>query len=93
MSEQPIARLLSARKTSEGLYEVEIEVRLGEKGGIIKTKKIIREPARATARISGDYVLIELGDKDGKPIATCCIHRGHIEKGCLDCPSLIHPPK
>lgn len=93
MSEQPVARLLSVRKTSEGLYEAEIEVKLGEKKGIIKTKKVIREPTRVAARISGDYILIELGDKDGKPIATCCIHRGHIEKGCLDCPSLIHPPK
>lgn len=93
MSRQPIARLLSTRGTSEGLYEAEIEIRLGDKSGVVKARKLVREPASTVAYMSGDYVLIELSDKHGKPIATCCIHKGHIEKGCLDCPSLISPPR
>lgn len=81
----------SSEKTT--LYKAELVVRYKEKEYKIEIDKLVRKPSRTSVRLEGEYLLIELFDEKGTAIATCCIHRGHLEKGCMDCPSLLCPPR
>ncbi len=87
------ARLIEARGSGEGLYEAVLELRYGGRSYRLSVPRLIRRPAEARARLSGDYILIDLVGEDGAPVATCCIHRGHVERGCMECKSLLLPPR
>lgn len=89
----PEARVLEARPAGEGLYEAVLELRYGGRSYRLRVPRLIRRPAAARTRLSGDYILVELVAGDGAPVATCCIHRGHVEKGCMECRSLLLPPR
>ncbi|ALL02006.1 hypothetical protein Pyrde_1963 [Pyrodictium delaneyi] len=84
--------LLGSEKTEEGLYAARLEIEYEGRQYQLKVPRLVREPARLNFRLKGDYLLVELFDREDKPLATCCIHKGHLEEGCLDCPSLIPPP-
>ena len=86
------ARLVSARE-SGGLFEAELELGYEGRTYRVRVGRLTRRPVEAHARLRGDYVLVELRDERGGPVATCCIHRGHLERGCMDCPSLLVPPR
>ncbi|KSW11467.1 hypothetical protein CF15_01025 [Pyrodictium occultum] len=87
------AELASTEEAGEGLYTARLLISYRGRRYTVEARRLIRRPAAASARQQGDYLLIELYDDQGKPVATCCIHRGHLEKGCLDCPSLLNPPR
>ncbi|MCE4620823.1 MAG: hypothetical protein F7B95_00075 [Desulfurococcales archaeon] len=74
-------------------YSARIKLTYEGKDYTLTLDNLMHEPASVEHRISGDYVLIELKSKEGKGFATCCIHKGHLEKGCMECPSLMTPPK
>lgn len=55
--------------------------------------KLVKKPKDVSVKKIEDYILLELKDTEGKGFSTRCIHMEHFEKGCLECPSLITPPK
>ena len=67
---------------------------LGMRGGghEFKVERLLRRPVRAKAKVEGEILVINLEDGEGKPLSTCCIHVGHLERGCVDCRSLLTPP-
>jgi len=87
------ARLLESRRRPDGLYDAVVEVGYRGRRYRVAVEKLLRPPGAALARLEGDYLLVEMRGRDGAPLATCCIHRGHLEKGCLECPSLLLPPR
>lgn len=80
-------------KLTGNLYEATLGLRYGGKEYRVKLKKLVRRPGPITAKRIGDYILIEMRDARLLPLATCCIHIGHLEKGCTECPSLLLPPR
>jgi len=92
----PVAELrveLLGSEKREDLYTARLSVEYAGRSYKLEVPRLVREPARLSFKLQGDYLLIELFDREDKPLATCCIHKGHLEKGCLDCPSLIPPPR
>jgi len=75
-----------------GLYRAGLEVSYGGRVYEFKVEKLIRRPFRAKAKVEGEVLVINLEDNEGKPLSTCCIHVGHLERGCIDCRSLLKPP-
>ncbi len=55
--------------------------------------KLSRPVSKILTEVSGDYLIIKLVDKNGDAFGSCCVHIKHLEKGCLECSSLIVPPK
>ncbi|MCE4599126.1 MAG: hypothetical protein F7C81_02900 [Desulfurococcales archaeon] len=84
--------LLEARETRAG-YTATIEVTYEGKAYPLRITRLARRPAKLKHEVKGDYLHIYLLDEDGDGIGTCCIHIKHLEKGCLDCPSLVLPPE
>ncbi|MET1129048.1 MAG: hypothetical protein ABWW70_06995 [Thermoproteota archaeon] len=80
-------------EASTRTYEVELEVGYRGKVHLVRIGKLLRKPESVQSRVEGDYLVVELYDDKGSAIATCCIHREHLERGCLDCPSLLLPPE
>ena len=91
--EEVEARVAETRRSSEGLYDAVLVVKYRGREYSIRVSRLLREPGHVSVRRSGDYLLVEMMDRDRLPLATCCIHVGHLEKGCTDCPSLLVPPK
>jgi len=75
-----------------GLYQARLEVSYGGRVSEFKVEKLLRRPVRAKAKVEGEILVINIEDGEGKPLASCCIHIGHLEKGCMDCKSLLTPP-
>ncbi len=75
-----------------GLYRAGLEVSYSERVYEFKVERLLRRPVRAKAKIEGEILVINLEDGEGKPLSTCCIHVGHLEKGCVDCRNLLTPP-
>ncbi len=89
----PRARLLEVHEEPGGLYEALLELDYEGRSYRLRIGRLLRPPARAAeTRLRGEYLTIELRDEHGAPVATCCIHRGHLEQGCMECPSLVAPP-
>ena len=88
-------RLLEARPAGGGLYTAEIEVVDEERGRSyrVHAERLVREPASLEARVEAGSLLIHLRDRDGAPVATCCIHLSHLERGCMECRSLLLPAR
>ena len=93
LSTKSRVNIVSVKEVEDNVYDVEIEVVVGEKRGCIKISRLTRRPSQASAKIHSNYLFIELNDDKGEHIATCCIHYEHIDRGCLSCPSLLLPPK
>lgn len=55
--------------------------------------KLSRTVSSISAEVSGEYLTIKLVDEKGEAFGSCCVHVKHLEKGCLECPSLVVPPK
>ena len=90
----PEARLVEVHREPGGLYEAVLAVEYGGRDYLVKMCRLLRPPARASpAEIRDGYLVIELFDEQGAPVATCCIHLGHLERGCMKCPSLVAPPR
>jgi hypothetical protein len=87
------ARIADVRERERGLYEAEIDVSYGGHTYKLKISRLVRKPASLKASLRGEYLIIELYDDNLGIIATCCIHKGHLERGCMECPSLIPPPR
>ena len=87
------ARLVEAARGEGGLYEAVLELGYGGRRYRLRIGRLLRRPGSVEARVEGDYVLVEMRDEAGSALATCCIHRGHLEKGCMECPSLLAPPR
>jgi hypothetical protein len=75
-----------------GLYRAGLEVSYSGRVYEFKVERLLRRPVRAKAKIEGEILVINLEDGEGKPLSTCCIHVGHLEKGCVDCRNLLTPP-
>ncbi len=86
-------RLASVREGERGLYEAELDVVYGGRSYRVRVCRLVRRPASVRSSMRGEHLVVELYDDESKIIATCCIHRGHLERGCMDCPSLIPPPR
>ena len=59
----------------------------------VTLRRLVRRPASIKYRMEGEHLVVELLDSRGAVVATCCIHRDHLERGCMDCPSLLVPPR
>ena len=92
MSTEVEARVEEVRLTGD-LYEATLRLRYKGKEYRVKLERLVRRPGPITAKRVGDYILIEMKDTRLLPLATCCIHVGHLEKGCTECPSLLLPPR
>lgn len=85
------ARVVEVAKEGE-LFCARIRLEKEGKEHEIRVAKLLRKPHRARASIEGDHIVIYLEDSEGKPLSTCCLHVKHLERGCLDCKSLMIPP-
>ncbi len=83
--------LLEAVETRSG-YAVKIEIEYMGRKYPLRITRLTRRPASLRHEVKGEYLHVYLLDEKGDGIGTCCIHVRHLEKGCMDCPSLIHPP-
>jgi hypothetical protein len=85
---------LSAVKESQrGLYEAAISLSYGGRSYQLRIERLARRPVTVRTSVKGEHVVLELYDSEARIIATCCIHRGQLEKGCMDCQSLLLPPR
>ncbi len=85
-------KIFNVEVDESGLYTASLQVSYKDRESEIKIRKLLRKPVRAKARIEGDILLISIEDSEGKPLSTCCIHVSHLEKGCIECKSLLIPP-
>ncbi len=76
----------------EDSYEVRLEMSIEGKSFEITIPNVVRRPSLVRHEFREDYLVIKLIDDSGEGIASCCIHQGHIERGCLDCESLLNKP-
>ncbi|MEB3774764.1 MAG: hypothetical protein GSR86_07565 [Desulfurococcales archaeon] len=91
--EKPEAKLLSVQE-ERGLYRARISIVYGGRTIEVDIKNLVKRPVSLATRIEGDYILVDMKDPTGNGIATCCIHRGYLEKGVTgECHSLIIPPE
>lgn len=74
-------------------YTAVIKIIHGDKVYRITVSKLVKKPEDVFIKKIKDYILLELKNSQGKGFSTCCIRVEHFEKGCLECPSLITPPK
>ncbi|RLG75576.1 MAG: hypothetical protein DRO23_03530 [Thermoprotei archaeon] len=74
-------------------YTAIIKIIYRDKTYHITVSKLVKKPEDVSVKKIKDYILLELKDTEGKGFSTCCIRMEHFEKGCLECPSLIIPPK
>ncbi|RUM47994.1 MAG: hypothetical protein DSY37_00725 [Hyperthermus sp.] len=84
---------LVGSQEEEDLYNAELKVEYGGRSYTLRVRRLLRRPSAIDYRLEGEYLLIELRDHANNPIATCCIHRGHLDRGCVECPSLALPPR
>ncbi|MEM0497465.1 MAG: hypothetical protein QXR22_04635, partial [Acidilobaceae archaeon] len=87
-----LVKISSIELGSEGLYIAKLRITYGGRSYEINIEKLLRKPFRAKARLEGNYILVNIEDNEGKPLSSCCIHVEHLEKGCMDCKSLLIPP-
>jgi len=73
------------------LYTALMEISYKGSNYEVQVEKLVRKPASIKQKEKGDYILVELLDEKGEGIGTCCIHVSHLEKGCIQCPSLLRP--
>ncbi|MFN4045822.1 MAG: hypothetical protein ACK4H7_00585 [Acidilobaceae archaeon] len=85
-------RISNVEVDESGLYTASLQISYKDRESEIKIAKLLRKPVRAKAKIEGDILFISIEDNEGKPLSTCCIHVGHLEKGCIECKSLLTPP-
>jgi len=91
--EVPEVRLLSVVERS-GLYIARVQLRYMGRLLEFSVRNLVKSPYSLSARVEGEYILVDMRDREGRGIATCCIHKGHLEHGLRDeCPSLITPPR
>ncbi|MCE4612394.1 MAG: hypothetical protein F7C07_00985 [Desulfurococcales archaeon] len=83
-------RLKEYRREGE-LYTALMEVSYKGARYELQVGKLVRKPSTVRQKTEGDYILVELLDEKGDGISTCCIHVSHLEKGCVECPSLLRP--
>ncbi|MEM0014225.1 MAG: hypothetical protein QXS42_07260 [Zestosphaera sp.] len=86
------SRIKEVRK-SEGLYDVILLVSYGGKDYEVCLHKISQNVAKAETCMSGNYIMIRLINERNEGFASCCIHVKHLESGCMECSSLLLPPK
>jgi hypothetical protein len=82
---------LKEYRSEGGLYTALMEISYKGSSYEVQVGRLVRRPARIRQRLEGDYILVELLDDKGEGISTCCIHVSHLEKGCIQCPSLMRP--
>lgn len=83
-------KLKESRREGE-LYTALMEISHRGAKYELQIGRLVRKPSTVKQRIEGSYILIELLDEKGEGISTCCIHVSHLEKGCVECPSLMRP--
>ncbi len=89
----PTAQLLTVEEARDRLYNARIKITYHGKTLEITLKNIARKPHTLKARVEGDYILVDIHDPAGEGVATCCIHKAHLEKGTgAECKSLLLPP-
>lgn len=89
----PTVQLLEVEAEAGRLYKAKIRVAYQGKTIEFTVSNIARKPHSLKARIEGDYILVDIHDPNGEGVATCCIHKGHLEKGTgAECRSLLLPP-
>lgn len=74
-------------------YVAKIKIVYGRREYVINIGNLAHRPAQIEQEEKGEYILVKLKTSEGKGFATCCIHRGHLEKGCIECPTLLAPPR
>ncbi len=55
----------------------------------ITIPNLVKKPSLVKHEFKEGYLVIKLIDESGEGIGSCCIHEAHIERGCLDCKSLM----
>ncbi len=73
-------------------YSVSLTLKVGGREAKIEIPNLVRKPILVRHEYRDEYLVIKLIDDSGEGIASCCIHKDHIEKGCLDCESLMRKP-
>jgi len=87
MGVTPEIIIKEVREKNEG-YQVELILSIGGSEAKITIPGLARKPSLIRHEYRDEYLVIKLIDDKGLGIASCCIHKDHIEKGCLDCESL-----
>ncbi len=86
-------RLEGAEGTPETGFQASLEIQYADRVYHVRLQKLARRPVKTRHRMEKDHLVIELLDDKEAIIATCCIHKGHLDKGCMECPSLLVPPR
>ncbi|MCE4602852.1 MAG: hypothetical protein F7B18_06700 [Desulfurococcales archaeon] len=90
----PTAQLLAIEEAGNKLYNAKIRITYQGKTLEVTVRNISRRPHNLKARIEGEYILVDIQDPSGEGVATCCIHRAHLERGTGgECRSLLLPPR
>ncbi len=84
------ARILSVSR-EEGLYKATLEIVYDGESLTAQVDHLPRKPVRVKAIDQGDRVRLDITDVEGLGIASFIIHKSHLEKGCVDCKSLLLP--
>lgn len=74
-------------------YTAKIKITYGGKEYLVNIENLAYEPTQIEQEEKGEHILVKLKTREGKGFATCCIHREHLEKGCMECPTLLAPPR
>lgn len=73
-------------------YEVKLKMSIKGKDMELTIPDVVKKPSLVRHEYREEYLVIKLIDETGEGIASCCIHKDHIERGCLECESLVHKP-
>jgi len=76
----------------DDFYVVKLKMSIRGREIELTIPNVVKKPSLVRHEYREEYLVIKLVDETGEGIASCCIHKDHIEKGCLDCESLIHKP-
>ncbi len=84
------ARILSVSKEDD-LYKAILEIEYNGESFTTQVDHLPRKPVRVKVVDQGDKVRLDITDVEGLGIASFIIHKSHLEKGCMDCRSLLLP--
>lgn len=91
--EDPTGVRIKEVKRVEGLYDITLLLNYGGKDYELCLHKISQNVIKVETLTSGEYLIMRLFNEKNEGFASCCIHLKHLESGCMECPSLLLPPK
>jgi len=73
-------------------YKVVLSLQIGKDRYSITIPNLVRRPSMVRHEYRENYLVIKLIDDSGEGIGSCCIHEDHIDRGCLECETLVSRP-